>query len=259
MTESSHELTERQREIISMITRDGYCPLEKLALHFNVSTQSVRRDVVFLDSIGLVQRFHGGAGSLKQFGRSHYSVKQNEAVKAKQKIAQKACSLLQAGDVVFIDVGTTTETLARALSDLDLPLTVFTSSISAAAILAGNDLITLNIPGGFIRSIDGAIVGSQTVQALEAFRFNLSFIAFSGFDPDGALTDFDLEKIAVKQAAMRRSERSIALGDKRKFTRNALGKIAALQDFSTIITDSLPAAIEDVWRNKTQFIQTDNA
>jgi len=239
--QDSHKITTRQAEIVAIVAEHGYSTLESLASRFSVSMQSVRRDIILLDQLRLIQRFHGGAGpSDTTTVRLGYQEKRLRGAEAKTRIAKRAVELVPEGSTIFLDVGTTVEALAQHLRGRQLGVRVFTTSLATAMLLAGEQGIELHVIGGASRGADGSLAGAKTVATISSIRFDLAFIGYSGFDDDGAIMDYDLEKISVKQAAIRRSNASIALGDHSKFEQHAIAQIAPPRDFSKLITDARP-------------------
>lgn len=233
-------LTARQADILRLVGEHGYATLETLAQRFGVSVQSIRRDVIHLDKQSLLQRFHGGAGPMGSSVRLGYAEKTMRATAAKERIGRAAAALVPEGAAIFLDVGTTAEAVARALRERAIASHVFTNSLAVAMLLAGEPSIQLHVFGGSSRGSDGSLVGARTLAGIEAIHFDLAFIGFSGFGADGVVLDYDLEKIAVKQAAMRRSVQSILVGDQSKFQRRAIATVGAPEDFSQLVTDAPP-------------------
>lgn len=246
MNEGQAGLSERQKAIVAIVGEQGFATIDALARHFDVSAQSVRRDIIRLDADGLLQRFHGGAGIRETTVRLGYAEKRIIASDAKERIGQVAASLIPEGAAVFLDVGTTVEAVARALRQ-KRALRVFTVSLPAAAILTGRPGIELYVFGGSVRGADGSLTGESTVAAIGRFRFDHAVIGYSGFDADGALMDFDLEKVAVKQQAIARSAAVLAVGDSSKFARHALVRVAAPEAIGRLVTDSVPAEVRKLF------------
>lgn len=236
----SQNLTSRQAEIVAIVGENGYTTLETLANRFSVSVQSVRRDIIQLDQMRLIQRFHGGAGPSDSTIRLGYQEKRARSAEAKTKIAKGAVALIPDGATIYLDVGTTVEALAQELRGRQSGLRVFTTSLATGMILAGEQDLELHVIGGTSRGADGSLAGATTVAMISSIRFDLAFIGYSGFDDDGTIMDYDLEKIAVKQAAIRRSDKSIAIGDRSKFEQHAIAQIAAPRSFSKLLTDAPP-------------------
>jgi DeoR family glycerol-3-phosphate regulon repressor len=236
----SQNLTSRQTEIVALVGENGFTTLESLANRFAVSMQSVRRDIIQLDQMRLIQRFHGGAGPSDSTIRLGYQEKRARSAEAKTKIAKRAVELISDRATIYLDVGTTVEALAKELRGREAGLRVFTTSLATGMILAGEPDLELHIIGGTSRGADGSLAGATTVATISSVRFDFAFIGYSGFDDDGTIMDYDLEKIAVKQAAIRRSDTSIAIGDHSKFEQHAIAQIAAPRAFSKLVSDAPP-------------------
>ena len=233
-------ITSRQREIVQIVGDKGFATIDALAQHFAVSAQTIRRDIIQLDEAGLLQRFHGGAGPRDANVRLGYTEKHGRATDAKARIGKAAAALVPDGASVFLDVGTTTEAVALALRQRGVGCRVFTTSLAVAMSLAGHREIELHVFGGASRTPDGSLVGAATVAAIAEIHFGYAFLGYSGFDDDGALMDFDLDKIAVKRAALRRTDAAVAVGDATKFARRALARLAPAGDFAHLVTDAPP-------------------
>ncbi|WP_042698442.1 DeoR/GlpR family DNA-binding transcription regulator [Azospirillum sp. B506] len=231
----------RQREILTLIRDRGFVTIEALADHFAVSDQTIRRDIIRLDGVGLLQRFHGGAGVRDQSVRLGYVEKQAIAPQGKERIAAAVAALVPEGASVFLDVGTTVEAVARALRG-KRRLHVFTNSLSAGSLLAGRPGIDVFVTGGVVHGADGSLVGDAVIATLERCRLDLAVIGISGFDEDGAPMDFDMQKIGIKRVAMAAARRSVAVADAGKFARSAIVRIAPAGDFGLLVTDSPPPA-----------------
>lgn len=239
--EQTEELTPRQLDIVRIVGEQGYATIDALAHRFAVSTQSIRRDIIHLDRMRLLQRFHGGAGPSETTVRLGYLEKSIRAADAKARIGKAAAALVPDGASIFLDVGTTVEAVARALRGR-VGLRIFTVSLAAATILAGEAELQLHVFAGTARGADGSLAGAATIAGISAIRFDLAFLGYSGFDDDGTLMDFDLEKIAVKQAALRRADATIAVGDHSKFDRRAIAHAAPLRQLAKLVSDFEPPA-----------------
>lgn len=232
-------LNDRQTALLGIIQRQGFATVEALADRFGVSAQTVRRDIIRLDEMGLLQRFHGGAGALEGTVRLGYAHKQGVAVDAKTVIGRAAAALVPEGATVFLDVGTTVEAAARAMAD-HRSLRVFTNSLPSAMHLAGRAGIEVVVTGGTLRGADGSVVGDATTALLRDVRFDIALIGLSGWDDDGAPMDFDLDKIAVKRVAIARSRQAVALSDAGKFARTAVACIGPATMFARLVCDQSP-------------------
>lgn len=234
-------LSPRQREIVAIVKAQGYAPVEALARRFEVSTQTIRRDIIRLDELGILQRFHGGAGISDNAVRLGYAEKLAAAPDTKERIGRAAAALIPDGSSVFLDVGTTVEAVAKALK-ARRGLHVFTSSMAAALHLVGGRDIEIFVTGGLVRGADGSLVGDAAIAALQRFRLDFAVLGLSGFDRDGWVMDFDLHKVGVKQAAMAAADRVIAVADRSKFDRTAIVRVAPPEEIDLLVSDGMPPA-----------------
>ncbi len=234
-------LTPRQADILKIVQAKGFATIEALARQFDVSTQTVRRDLIRLQEAQLLQRFHGGAGMPENTVRLGYAQKRGLAADAKHRIGDATARLIPDGASVFLDVGTTVEAVARALR-FRRGLHIFTASLNAAAILAGADAHQVFVVGGLVRGADGSLVGDTAIANLGPFKFDCAVIGLSGFDDDGALMDFDMQKVAVKQAAIANARRVVAVADASKFERSAVVRVAPPSAVHVLVTDAPPPA-----------------
>lgn len=250
MTENGHELSPsedraslnpRQARLLDMVRARGYATIEALSRHFDVSTQTIRRDIILLDEAGLLQRFHGGAGVADTTVRLGYAEKQRVSADGKDQIGAAVARMTPDGASVMLDVGTTVEATARALRARN-GLRVFTCSLNAALILSGLPGVEVVVVGGLVRGPDGSIVGDAARKALSEFRVDLAIIGVSGFDGDGAPMDFDLMKVSMKQAMIENSRRALIVADRTKFEREAIMRVAPASAFDAIVTDGAPPA-----------------
>lgn len=230
-------ISERQREILSLAESQGFVTIENLAQRFQVSAQTVRRDIIALDEAGLLQRFHGGAGSNERvetmrLGHAH---KKDLSPDAKRRIAERAAALVHDGATLFLDVGTTIEAAAEALNRRK-GLRVFTNNLRAA-LQFEPALHDVHVLGGTLSGRDGSLTGGGVVTALSGLNLDFALIGCSGIEPSGRVMDFDLNKIEVKKTAMRIARTSLLLADASKLGRSALAEIAPRSAFREVIIE----------------------
>ncbi|WP_289036403.1 DeoR/GlpR family DNA-binding transcription regulator [uncultured Roseibium sp.] len=228
--------TERQSRIIALTESQGFVTIERLADEFGVSAQTVRRDIIALAEAGRLQRFHGGAGAIGETEtlRLDHSQKERVAIDGKLAVARQACARVPNGASLYLDVGTTIEYTAKQLNARS-GLKVFTNSLRAAlAFDPGRHEVT--VLGGRMAGKDGSLVGEEIVMMLTGLTLDFALIACSAIDERGRVMDFDMSKIAVKKAAMAAAENSLLLATPSKFGRTALSTVAALDDFTHVLT-----------------------
>ncbi|MEL6204870.1 MAG: DeoR/GlpR family DNA-binding transcription regulator [Pseudomonadota bacterium] len=234
--ETSQPLTDRQAAIVELVARNGYVTIERLAALFDVSTQTVRRDIIALDQSGRLQRFHGGAGPVgSESARLDYRAKRELGLSEKVAVGREAAALISTGATLYLDVGTTIETCARELARRP-GFVVFTNSMPAAACFDPGEHQVF-VLGGRMAGRDGSLVGDEVVDRLGDTPLDYAMIGCSAIDDAGRVMDFDLAKIAVKRAAMRAATTSVLLATRSKFNRSALATIAALDAFDAVVTE----------------------
>jgi DeoR family glycerol-3-phosphate regulon repressor len=231
-------LAPRQAALLRLVGEQGFGTVEGLARRFGVSTQTIRRDIIALTARGLLQRFHGGAGPAGAVRLGH-AEKAERHRDAKQRIGAAVAAEIGAGAAVFLDVGTTAEAVASALAGRG-DLRVFTNNMQAALRLAGPEDPPVRVLGGTLRGADGSLVGGEAVLALTGLSLDVAVIACSGFDAAGAPSDFDVEKIAMKRAAIAAARRVLLVADASKFGRVALERIAPPRAFAALVSDARP-------------------
>jgi DeoR family transcriptional regulator, glycerol-3-phosphate regulon repressor len=230
-------LNQRQAKIVERVEQQGFVTIDALARDFSVSTQTVRREIIRLDELGLLKRFHGGAGRRGSGIRLSYETKQTLEHDLKQRIGIVAAREIQPGQSVFLDVGTSAEATAQALLERGV-ITVITPSATNARILAANPNIQIILTGGRLIGSDLSMAGPIALRTVSGYRFDHAIIACSGIDQTGAVLDFDADKIALKQCALQLATHKILIADSTKFTRTALMEIGRLDDFDLLVTDS---------------------
>lgn len=236
---------ERHEEIIRLVTRRGEVSVDQLADELEVSRETIRRDLVSLDEIGRLQKFHGGAklrsvASSKIGGEGPFAARMAENLSAKRQIAKAAASQLSPGDSLFIDTGTTTVLFAEAIAGLS-GLTVITNSIRIASIVAtGGDNKVFLIGGAF--SVDASeTVGSLAVEQIARFRARHAFLTVGAIDGTGLL-DFDEAETQIARAMIDRVETVTALADASKFNKRGIFEVTGWDRVDRLVTDANPPA-----------------
>ena len=230
------DLSDRQRDILELTEAQGFVTIEHLSALFSVSAQTVRRDIIALDQSGLVQRFHGGAGSRPgpETLRLGHERKAEIDVEEKRAIAERTADLIPSGAALFIDVGTTMETAALTLNGLE-DLTVYTNSLRVALNL-DHERHRIRVLGGQIQGRDGSLTGETAALALSELSLDYALIGCSGIEGGRRAMDFDPGKVAIKKTAMRVATHSLLLTTEAKFQLSARIEIARLNAFWKVVT-----------------------
>lgn len=234
---------ERQQEILRFARERGRVDVPSLAEEFDVTPETVRRDLKALDRAGLIRRVHGGAipsGGLDF--EPDLTEREATAADEKDRIARAALAELPGGGQgsLVIDAGTTTARLAACLP-LDAGFTVVTHALPIAARLAEYPDLTLHLVGGRLRHRTRAAVGDWALRAYEDINADVAFIAANGFSladgGKGGLTTPDLAEAAVKRAMIRAARRVVLLADSAKFGQAHFARFGELADVDVLITD----------------------
>lgn len=230
---------ERQEAIAALVSQRGRASVSNLATTFDVTTETVRRDLDALERAVLLRRVHGGAvavGGLRSRERS-LAERRDAGAHQKDRIAKAAVALLPgSGGTILLDGGTTTARFAEHLP-LDRRLTVVTNSLPAATVLGSSAGVEVNLLGGRLRQTTQACVGPDTVAALGRLRVDVAFVGTNGLTVEGGLTTPDADEAAVK-AAMVAGARCVAvLADSSKCEQDYLVRFATLHDIDMLVTD----------------------
>jgi DeoR family transcriptional regulator, glycerol-3-phosphate regulon repressor len=230
----------RQLELLEQVRARGSMSVDALAASFKVTLQTVRRDVKLLSDAGLLARFHGGVRAPSSTTENiAYRQRQllNEA--AKRRIARTVAKAVPAGCSLIINIGTTTEAIARELLR-HKGLRVITNNLNVAAILSDNTDCEVIVAGGVVRSRDRGIVGEATVDFIRQFKVDIGLIGISGIEADGSLRDFDYREVKVAQTIIERSREVWLAADHSKFNRPAMVELAHLNQVDMLFTDVPP-------------------
>lgn len=228
--------TFRQPEILDIARARGKVTVDGLAAHFGVTRQTIRRDLAELAESGRLERVHGGA--ILPSGVSNIGYEDRRALNAAAKaaIARACAASIPDGASVFLNIGTSTEAVARALLD-HRDLLVVTNNMNVANILVANPDCEIVVAGGVLRRSDGGLIGNLTTAAIEQFKVDYAVIGCSALDTEGDLLDFDIQEVHVSRTIIRQARQTYLVADRSKFQRSAPAKIASLGDLDHFFTD----------------------
>lgn len=228
---------ERLQDIQIMARRDGRVSVEALAKHFDVTLQTIRRDLAELADQGKLQRVHGGAILPSTVANISYDDRRDLNEDGKAAIARAVARDIPNGCSLFLNIGTTTEAVARALLG-HRDIMVLTNNLNVANILVDNPNCEIIVAGGLLRRVDGGLVGNMTSLAIGQFKFDLAVISCSALDEDGDMLDFDIQEVGVSQAILKQARRRILVADHSKFRRRAPARIGSLAQMDSFYTDA---------------------
>ncbi len=235
----------RHQEIIAIARKHGRVNVVQLASRFDVSPQTIRKDLNDLCEQRLLTRVHGGAIIASGIQNLAYEARRSIAEVEKRTIGTAAAALIPNSSSLFINIGTTTEEVASALKDHS-DLLVITNNLHVAAMLYPHPRIDVVVAGGAVRRSDGGVIGTHAIDLIKQFRVDHAVIGVSAIDPDGTLLDFDLEEVRVAQAIIANARAVLLVADSSKFARSAPARIGYLREIDVLITDRLPS---EEWRS----------
>jgi DeoR family transcriptional regulator, glycerol-3-phosphate regulon repressor len=232
-------LSPRQADILALARDIGRLEVEALAARFEVTPQTIRKDLNELCDQGLLQRYHGGAMMPSGIANLAYESRRALATDAKRRIGLKAASLIPNDCSLLINIGTTTEQVAMALR-AHRGLMVITNNMNVVNILRGYPEIEVIVAGGLLRHSDGGIVGAPAVEFLRQFKVDYAIIGASAIDGDGSLLDFDYREVEVSRKIVESSRRVVLVADSLKYARSAPVRIGHISDVDHFVTDAPP-------------------
>jgi DeoR family glycerol-3-phosphate regulon repressor len=235
------DLTARQQDILTAARNEGRVGVDALARTFDVTPQTIRRDLNDLCQRGLLSRVHGGAMPANSVSNVDYEERRNLASAEKRLIGIAAADLIPENSSVMLNLGTTTEQVARGLTGHS-GLVVITNNINVINILNGTPGKELILAGGVVRQADGGIVGEAAVEFIRQFKADIAVIGASAIDDDGAILDYDQREVSVARAILDSARRVILVADHLKFERTAPMRICGLDRVDMFVTDKAPPA-----------------
>lgn len=232
----------RQSELLEAVRQHGVMSVEALAERFGVTLQTVRRDVKLLAEAGLLSRYHGGV-RVPSSTTENIAYRQREMLHAdaKQRIARAVAQRVPNGSSLLINLGTTTEAIARELLQHQ-GLRVITNNLNVATILAANPDCEVIVTGGVVRHRDRGIVGAAAVDLIRQFRVDIGLIGISGIEADGTLRDYDYREVQVARAIIEHSREVWLATDHSKFNRPAMVELGRMDQIDLLFTDAPPPA-----------------
>jgi DeoR family transcriptional regulator of aga operon len=228
---------ERRQEILTIVQREGRALVTELAQRFSTSAITIRKDLEFLQSRGLIQRTHGGALPVRANNLADPSLqdKEKQHQREKLRIATAAVRMVKEGQCVILDSGSTTTAIARALREFR-ELTVITNAVNIAAELAGTT-IDVMLTGGTLRKNSFSLVGPQAEDTLREINADVLFLGVDGFDTRVGLTTPNVLEARVNRAMAHAARKVVAVCDSSKFGRRSLAVIVPPDGIHEVITD----------------------
>jgi DeoR family glycerol-3-phosphate regulon repressor len=235
----ANKAPQRREEIQHLVRAQGYVSIEDLAERFAKTPQTIRRDINALAGEGLVRRHHGGAGLPSTTENVAYATRRSLLADAKARIAQLVARHIPNDASLFINIGTTTEEVARSLVH-HANLRVITNNLNVAAILSDVESCEVTVAGGTVRKRDRGIIGEATLDFIRQFKVDFGVIGISGIEEDGTLLDFDYREVQAAKSIIANSRTVFLVADHTKFGRGAMVRLGHVGQIDAVFTDKPP-------------------
>ncbi len=247
---------ERKNLIYSKLCEEGRVMVNDLATEFNVSDETIRRDLDKLEQEGLAEKFYGGAIKAENtFFDLPFHVRQNSNITEKRKIAELVLPMIHDGDYIAVDSSTTALETIKAAKNLK-NLTVITNSVELILEFSQKNDWNIISTGGSLKTGSLSLVGGVAQKTLEGFNVDLCLCSCKGLDITKGCTESSESEATIKTALMQTAKRKILLVDSAKLDKVSFAKVCDICDFDTIVTDKKPNSewLEAVEGIKTEFI-----
>ncbi len=231
---------QRKQRILGMLKRDGQVVAKELSREWNISEDTVRRDLRELAAEGLLQRVHGGALPVSAALQS-FAAREHVATGAKARLGRAGAGMVRPGQIVMIDGGTTNAHLVRHLP-ADLRATIITHSPSIAVELVDHEGIEVILIGGKLFKHSLVSVGTMTIEAVARLRADLFFMGATGLHPELGVTTGDLEEAYVKRAFSERSAETVVLASRDKLNAASPYLVVPIEGLDGVVVE---ADVED--------------
>ncbi|MBM3600837.1 MAG: DeoR/GlpR transcriptional regulator [Alphaproteobacteria bacterium] len=230
---------ERHAQILALVRRDGIVRVVTLATRFGVTTETARRDLDELAANGAIKRTYGGGAGRSLIDEPGIGVRTRAHAAERGRIAAAAAAMIEPGDALMIDCGSTTSLFANALAARDLHLTVLTNCLPVATALATSRHCRIILCAGDYVAREGGVYGSDTIDFIRRFKANRAVIGAGGLTAE-AVTDADSQSCAVKRAMIEQADRTTLLLDGSKFDLIQFERVCPLNELDEIVCDAPP-------------------
>lgn len=254
---SDADVPARHARIVNLARQDGRVFVEALADAMHVTPQTIRKDLTLLERRGLLTRVHGGAVPNSGTDNLAYTERRDIAAAAKSAIGAAAAALVSDGASLFINIGTTTEAIARHLVDR-AKLMVITNNLNVVDILADRPGFEVIAAGGRVRASDRAVIGGIAMDFIRGFKVDIALVGASGIEANGDFFDYDVDEVRVSQTIIRNARQVILAIDSSKLDRPAPVRIGNLDDIDWLVTDRVPDSLRAACADAgVRLIETD--
>ncbi|GAA0827249.1 MULTISPECIES: DeoR/GlpR family DNA-binding transcription regulator [Marinomonas] len=231
-------LNERQSQILNWVQQMDSLLVEDMVAHFDVSSQTIRKDINQLAERNLVRRTHGGIAPVSSMENLPFDHRHNLNIAAKLAIAERTAKAIPDGSSLFLGVGTTVEYVSRALLE-HKALQVFTNNLTVASIFGTRPNIQVRVLSGKLRHRHHDLVGEETLAGLRQYYFDYGILGCGGLDDVQGILDFDPEEAAVSRVLIEQSRHSFLVADQHKWNRKAMARVESFSNIDCFFSDEM--------------------
>ena len=238
-TEPGLLVAERRHRILEILRDQGRATVDDLATRFATSQVTIRTDLAALETAGALERTHGGALLRREDDDQPITVKQTRHHAEKSRIAQVAASLIQDGETIILDSGTTTAEIAKQIRRLEVQsINVITNALNIAMLLADVPSVRLIMPGGILRPESNSLSGHMAEAALASLQADRLFLGADGLDPERGVMTPHLAEAHLNAQMIAISRQVIVVADSSKLMRRNVSLIARVEQLHMLITNA---------------------
>ena len=247
---------ERRNAILAKLATDGKVIVSDLSTEFNVTEETIRRDLEKLDKEGLAKKTYGGAIVLETHGADlPFNVRKRVNANLKENIAQKIAELISDGDSIILDSSTTAISVTKYIKNRE-NLTLITNSVEILLELSDKSGWKILSTGGKLKNGSLALVGASAEQMIRDYHVHIAVCSSKGIDMNMGISDSNEEDATMKKAIFSSADRKILAIDSTKFNRRSFVKVFSVSDVDTVVTDEKPSDewIEFFEKNQVELI-----
>jgi DeoR family glycerol-3-phosphate regulon repressor len=238
---SKKTLNKRQQDIINLARKEGFVTVEHLSEYFKVTQQTIRRDLGYLSENLYLARTYGGAFFQSGISNFNYTARETIAQEDKQEIAKVVSKIVPDNASIILNIGTTTEQVAKTLLASHKGLKIITNNINIVNLASHSNDCEVWVTGGKVRTGDNAVVGKIASDFISQFKIDYAIVGVSAIDEDGSLLDFDHDEVLVSKSIFENCRNLILVADGIKFDRKAPFLIGNLSQVDIFVTNIQPS------------------
>ncbi len=230
-------MNKRQEKEVAYLAEENFVKVEQLAKRYNVSNETIRRDLLLLEAEGYIRRTHGGAefDNLRA-QEKQYETRTQRNFEEKKALAALAFDFIEDGDTLAMNTGTSTLELAKLLVKRN-HLTIITNSLDIAVTIGRNPSNNIYLPGGYLRMEGRGLSGAMCCEDLSRFRVDKTILSVGGITLEDGVTEYHVEESAAIREMIAIGNKTMVLADYSKFKEVALNKICDIKEIDYIFTD----------------------